>query len=343
MCDGTERVGGYFRPPRHVFSMGSYAPKGMRHTSEAARFVRQQAHLLYIRAMEYLERLVEEKRVKTPDGDEIAYHVIGRGKPMLLANGLGGSWRAWAHQIRHFADRYRFISWDYRGMYQSPVPRDRRAMQVPLHAEDGLAVLRAEGITEGAGVLGWSMGVQVALEMFRREPKLFDALVLINGVAGSPFKTLANSPTVGRFAPSLLRSLQRVSGGVEAWTRLAVKWPYTAQAAIMLGITSKTVDVELFRGMAGSFVGLDMEVYMRILEQLGEHDAHDVLPRISQPVLVIAGGRDLMTPRAAAERLVRSVKHGELYVIPEGTHYLAVEYPVLLNQRIERFLAEQGF
>ena len=292
--------------------------------------------------MEDLERLVEEKRVKTPEGDEIAYHVIGRGKPLLLANGLGGSWRAWAHQIRQFADRYRFISWDYRGMYQSPVPRDKRAMQVPLHAEDGLHVLRAEGITAGVEVFGWSMGVQVALEMFRREPKLFDSLVLINGVAGSPFRTLANPPTIGSLAPPILRGLQRVSGGVEAWTRLAVKWPYTPQLAMKLGIASKTIDIELFRGMAGSFVGLDMEVYMRILEQLGDHDAHDVLSRIEQPVLVIAGGRDLMTPRAAAERLVRSVKHGELYVIPDGTHYLAVEYPALLNQRIERFLMEKG-
>jgi pimeloyl-ACP methyl ester carboxylesterase len=306
-------------------------------------FLRQAVLLLYIRAMQDLERLVEEKRVKTPEGDEIAYHVVGRGKPVVLANGLGGSWRAWAHQIRHFADRYRFISWDYRGMYQSPVPRDPRAMQVSLHAEDGLHVLRAEGISEGAGAFGWSMGVQVALEMFRREPKLFDFLVLINGVAGSPFKTLANSPTIGQFAPPILRSLQRMSGLVEASTRVAVKWPYTAQVAMKLGIASKTIDVELFRGMAGSFAGLDMEVYMRILEQLGEHDAHDVLPRITQPVLVIAGGRDLMTPRAAAERLVHSVKDGQLYVIPDGTHYLAVEYPKLLNARIERFVEEQGF
>jgi pimeloyl-ACP methyl ester carboxylesterase len=37
------------------------------------------------------------------------------------------------------------------------------------------------------------------------------------------------------------------------------------------------------------------------------------------------------------------VKDGQLYVIPDGTHYLAVEYPKLLNARIERFVEEQGF
>ncbi len=290
--------------------------------------------------MQDLERVVEEKRVRSFDGSELAYHAVGQGPPIILANGLGGSWRAWAHQIRHFADRHRFISWDYRGMYQSPVPRDRLALGVTVHALDGLAVLEAEGI-ERASVLGWSMGVQVSLEMFRRAPRLFDSFVLVNGVAGSPFRTLAGSPRIGRLAPPILRTLQRVSGLVESSTRSVVGWRGTPGVAMHFGLASRSIDVELFRGMAGSFAELDMGIYMRILEQLGDHDAHDVLERIEAPVLVIAGGRDLMTPRIAAERLARGVPHGELYVVPEGTHYLAVEYPRLLNERIERFFGER--
>lgn len=290
--------------------------------------------------MKDLERSVEEKRVRSFDGAEIAYHVVGQGPPIVLANGLGGSWRAWAHQIRRFSGEFRFVSWDYRGMYQSPVPRDRDAMAVGVHADDGLAVLAAEGI-DRAGVFGWSMGVQVALEMFRRAPRLFDRLVLINGVAGSPFKTLGGSPTLGGLAPPLLRGLQRVPGLLQAVTRRAVSWNGTADAAVRMGIASPTIDREVFAMLAGSFAGLDMQVYARILEQLGEHDAHDVLERIEVPVLVMAGGRDLMTPRVAAERLVRGVRRGELHVVPEGTHYLAVEYPEILNERIARFQAER--
>ncbi len=291
--------------------------------------------------MRELEAQVEERRIRSFDGAEIAYHVVGRGRPVLLVNGLGGSWRAWSHQIRRFSATHRFVSWDYRGMYRSPVPRDRDELAVARHALDGLAVLAAEGITR-CDAFGWSMGVQVSLEMFRSAPTLFSSLVLINGVAGSPFKTLGGVPGAGGCAPSLLRGFQRAPGLLTAITTHAVSWPGTVDLAVRLGIAAQTIDRDVFGTLARSFAEIDMGVYARILEQLGEHDAHDVLPRIRVPLLMIAGGRDMMTPRIAAERIVRGVAKGELFVVPDGTHYIAVEYPDLLNERIERFHREHG-
>lgn len=291
--------------------------------------------------MQDLEQQVEERRIRSFDGAEIAYHVIGSGPPIVLVNGLGGSWRAWSHQIRRFCGTHRFVSWDYRGMYQSPLPPQRDELSVMRHALDGLAVLDAEGISR-CEAFGWSMGVQVALEMFRHAPRRFSSLVLINGVAGSPFKTLAGSAAVGGFAPPLLRSFQELPGLLAAVTGRAVRWPHTVDLAVRLGVAGKTIDREVFGSLARSFAGLDMRVYARMLEQLGEHDAHDVLPRIDVPLLMIAGGRDLMTPRVAAERIVRGVQRGELFVVPDGTHYIAVEFPALLNERITRFHAEHA-
>src|SRR5690606_4562592 len=109
---------------------------------------------------------VEERRIQSFDGTNLAYHNVGQGRPILLCNGLGGSFMAWAHQIAHFRDHYRFISWDYRGLYQSGPPKGHDALRVEDHARDGLAVLEAEGVTKTA-IVGWSMGVQVALEIFR--------------------------------------------------------------------------------------------------------------------------------------------------------------------------------
>ena len=50
---------------------------------------------------------VEEPRVESTHGTDLAYHVVGDGLPILLANGLGGSWKAWTHQIAFFQDRVR--------------------------------------------------------------------------------------------------------------------------------------------------------------------------------------------------------------------------------------------
>jgi pimeloyl-ACP methyl ester carboxylesterase len=187
------------------------------------------------------------------------------------------------------------------------------------------------------------MGVQVALELFRRAPERIASLVLINGVAGSPFKTVANMPRLATIAPPILRAAQRIPNLISRVTATLVSWDHTPRVAKTIGIAARTLDEELFHEIAGTFVGLDMELYVRTLEQLGAHDAHDVLHTIDVPLLMIAGGSDLMTPRSAAQSVVDSVKGAELLVVPGGTHYLAVEYPEVINLRVERFFATRGY
>lgn len=283
----------------------------------------------------------EEHRIDSFDGTKLAYHVVGDGPAVLLANGLGGSWKAWSHQIRYFQDRYRFVSWDYRGLYRSERPANPDALTVVDHARDALAVMDAAGIDQPA-VLGWSMGVQVALEIFRMAPERLKLLVLINGVAGKPWSTAFNVPRLGACVPIALSLARSVPGIVQSVTRRVVRWPETVTWAKRVGLAGQTLDEEIFAELARSFANLDMDRYMRTLELLGDHDAHDVLPELDLPVLVIAGDRDLFTPRAAAERMVRQVRGAELLVVPGGTHYVAVEYPELVNLRIEKFFRERG-
>ena len=86
-----------------------------------------------------------------------------------------------------------------------------------------------------------------------------------------------------------------------------------------------------------------MDLYVHMLELLGEHDAWDVLPDVDIPTLVVAGDRDAMTPRKVAEAMVRGIEGAELMVVPGGTHYVSVEYPELVNLRIEKFFRERGY
>lgn len=285
------------------------------------------------------ELRAEEKRI-TSEGVDLGYHLLGPegGSPILLANGLGGSWKAWSHQLRHF-DSARFVSWDYRGMYASKRPATLTALDPRSHARDALAIMDRERI-EQVTVFGWSMGVQVALELARLAPDRVGPIVLVNGVAGRPWQTLANSPALGRLAPPVLRLARRVPGLLRAGTTAAVGWEATPRLLQRMGLTSRNMDLELFHTLASSFGGLDMEVYVETLRQLGEHDAYDVLPKLRHPLLLIAGARDLMTPRAAFERIANEVQGAEMLVIPGGTHYVAVEYPDVVNHRIQRFLKQ---
>ncbi|MCA9534146.1 MAG: alpha/beta hydrolase [Myxococcales bacterium] len=289
-----------------------------------------------------MQPAVEERRVRSFDGTDIAYHTVGQGRPVLLCNGLGGSWVAWTHQIRYLSDRYRFISWDYRGLYRSGPPATPGALQIDAHARDGLAVLDAEGV-ESAALLGWSMGVQVALETFNLAQERVSNMTLLNGVSGQIYESVMNLGFMDKVVPPTLRALGGAPRMVEAVVRQAVGFPGTVQLAKALGLAAPTLDEDIFRALAASFKGLDMGVYLRLLELLGEHDATPLLPRVDVPVLVVAGDRDVMTPRAAAARMAASIPGAELMVIPGATHYAAVEYPELVNLRLEKFWLERGY
>jgi pimeloyl-ACP methyl ester carboxylesterase len=166
--------------------------------------------------------------------------------------------------------------------------------------------------------------------------------MLINGVAGKPYRSVMNLGLMGDILPPVIRGIGSVPRLVEAVTRRLVSMPETVQWAKRLGIASRTLDDEIFHQLAGSFANLDMGRYMRILEYLGEHDASSVLDTVKVPTLIIAGDRDLMTPRAAAERMARRIPGAEIMLVPGGTHYVAVEYPELVNLRAEKFFRERG-
>lgn len=285
---------------------------------------------------------VEERRFVSFDGTEIAYQVVGQGRPILLCNGLGGSWEAWSHQIQYFRDRYRILSWDYRGLYGSAVPENPAALTISDHARDALALLKEEG-AERAAVVGWSMGVQVGLEIFRRAPEKVASLVMVNGVAGRPWDYVFNLNLVGRLLPPFLRGLRSMPRTIESVVRQATRLPDPGQWVKRVGLAARTFDEQVGSEVIEKFRVLDMDLFIRLLERMGEHDAWDLLPTIDVPVLIIAGSRDVLTPRSAAERMARRIRGSEIMIIPGATHYAALEYPEMVNLRLEKFLRERGY
>lgn len=285
---------------------------------------------------------VEERRFVSFDGTEIAYQAVGQGRPVLLCNGLAGSWKAWTPTIQYFRDRYRLLSWDYRGLYGSGPAATPSAIRVSDHARDALHLLEEEGI-ERVAILGWSMGVQVALEMFRQSPETVASLALVNGVAGRPWDHVFNLSVSGRLLPPFLRGLRTVPRAIEALIAQASRLPDVESWITRIGLAARTLDADVFSALVEDVRALDMERYIKMLEQLGEHDAWDLLPQIDVPTLLITGSRDAFTPRAAAERMARRIRGSELMVIPGATHYAQLEYPEMLNLRLEKFWRERGY
>jgi len=285
---------------------------------------------------------VEERRFVSTDGAEIAYQTIGQGRPILLCNGLGGSWEAWTHQIQAFRDRYRLLCWDYRGLYDSGAPPDPISVSVRDHAADAKALLDHEGI-DRAAVLGWSMGVQVGLELFRMAPDRVASLAFINGVAGRPWDYVFDLNIIGRLLPPFLRGLRSMPRAIERLVKQATRIPDPSEWIKRMGLVAQTLDEEVADRVIERFRSLDMEVFVRQLERMGEHDGWELLATVDVPLLIITGSRDILTPRTAAERMARRTRGSEIMIIPGATHYAPLEYPEMVNLRLDKFFRERGY
>ncbi|NUN15515.1 MAG: alpha/beta hydrolase [Myxococcales bacterium] len=258
----------------------------------------------------------------------------------MLTNGLGGDIHAWHHFVTHFAPSTRIISWDYRGLYASSTLGQRTSVTMPHHLEDMVAVIGAARC-EKIVLVGWSMGVQLNFEWMRNYGDRVNGIIAINGTAGTPFRTAFQTDLVERHIPQAFEFIRKYWQKAAPWgARLAGSQAFL-RSLQLLGLVGHTLKSNDFMDLAKAFAKLDFGVYSDILESVGNHSAHDVLPTINVPTLIMAGQHDLFTPVTTAREMSEAITDAELYVVPGGTHYCPLEFPELTNLRIEKFLRDR--
>lgn len=283
--------------------------------------------------------LFEARYVRAPDGTRLRYFDSkGDGPVIVLANGLGGPFSVWEPYLRLWSGKYRLLSWDYRGLYGSTLGHDRVKLDISTHAEDLAVIFQHAGVSQ-ASFLGWSMGVQVGIEFSSRYPALTSALILANGTYGRPLGGVP-LPFSGLVLPPLVRGVKQFHG-VGRWILGHVSRSRMSYAVLRrLYLIAPSFERELFEQMVQEFESVDLETYLKLLESLQDHDARHLLHRLNVPTLVIAGARDILTPPWFAREMAQSIPRAKLFVVPDGTHYSAAEYPAAIAARIEHFLRQ---
>jgi pimeloyl-ACP methyl ester carboxylesterase len=114
--------------------------------------------------------------------DELSIHYLvrGRGEPLLLIHGLGGSGADWAFQVAALEHRFRVIVPDLPGSGHSQPPRSEYTIAGFAGAlwklMDHLKIVQPN-------IVGFSLGGAVALEMATLRPACVPKLGLINSLA----------------------------------------------------------------------------------------------------------------------------------------------------------------
>jgi pimeloyl-ACP methyl ester carboxylesterase len=285
----------------------------------------------------------EHQRVRTDDGVELSVQVTGDGPPVLLANGIGVVRPGLDFLAAHLAPRHRVICWDYRGAGASRLEEPRsvasagEAFGMQRQARDALCILDHLDVSRAA-VLGWSMGVPVGLELYRLAPDRVGGLGALFGAAGRPFLQAFGAPISGA-VERFVGLLFRVPGPAQLLMDAAVALPPVAWAVLTTArFVGPGAHRKNFAANVHAVANAHRRIYFGTLRELARHDAHDLLPEVRCPTLVVAGGKDLLTPPAAARRMAEVLPDAELVIIPDASHFGVIEHGPALWDPVDRLL-----
>lgn len=277
------------------------------------------------------------------DGTPLAFASGGdkHARALVCCNGVGVSTFFWDYVGEYFSKTHRVVVWDYRGHGASGVPPRGSKLSMAAIADDLARVLDANGI-DRAVLLGHSMGCQVILEFAHLFPDRALGLIPMLGSYGHPADTFLD-PRVGR---TLYELAYRVGTAIPdllgIGNRMVLRKPLAWQVARLTGLVHPDLcrreDMEPY---LEHLARQDVGVFFEHARAAVEHDAGPYLGDIRCPALVVAGERDLFTPRHLSVEMASRLQNAELLEIPRGSHAALIEQPELINLRIEKFLRER--
>jgi pimeloyl-ACP methyl ester carboxylesterase len=226
---------------------------------------------------------------------------------------------------------------DYRGHGNSDSPKDYSKLSIETLAKDLKLMMEEAGITE-AILLGHSMGVNVVLEFYKQFPKSVKGMVLANGTPTKPLDTLL-----------LSNSLRPAFGVLEKAFRQfphlsQTLWKYQKDNKLVsrvigsLGFNTAHTSSEEIQTYVNNIAEIDPKVFLSLIRNYDKYDGMSWLQGVTAPTLVLAGQKDLIIPAEKSQLLHQLIPNSQIEVVPNGSHCSQMDFPDLVNQRIQEFI-----
>jgi len=298
----------------------------------------------------------DKKEVKAPmlkheyadvNGVRLHYVTAGKGKLIMFVHGFPEFWYEWKNQLAEFGTDYQAVAPDMRGYNLSSKPAEVDQYQVKYLVEDLRALAEKLGhkkfilvAHDWGGAVAWAFAIA--------HPDYLEKLIIIN------------APHPGVFQRELRENpaQQKASGYMLMFRSPQAEQTLSANNYALL------VQVVLGEGLkTGVFTEEDKKAYIEAWSQPGaltgglnyyraarvgppaEGDKQPAnfaagLPSldVKVPTLVIWGERDIALLTGNLEGLDKFVPNLTIKRIPDGTHWVIHEKPVLVDSYIREFI-----
>jgi len=257
--------------------------------------------------------------VSRANGHDIYYEKAGSGPPLVLIDALPFDHNLWLYQVQRFSAHFTTLAMDLRGWGHSAKPHAPFALADM--GNDILGVLKDEGVSRGAVMLGCSIGSKLALMLACDRPDIFSAAILVGG----------NSGPQAQFD-------HRIAAYREHQAKGTLKEYHLGH--LRHGVTQAWADTPIGRYLLNGFVergaALDAESIAQVFGALTVSDLTDRLPAYKSPTLIVNGEFD--NALKGGTRTASLIAQAEHKIIPGTGHCCFLEDPASFDALVIDFL-----
>jgi pimeloyl-ACP methyl ester carboxylesterase len=267
--------------------------------------------------------------VAETNGITTFYEDTGDGPAVVLVHGHSLDLRMWKYQLAPLVDMgYRVIRYDVRGHGRSTVPTSEYTWD--NYSQDLADLLGAVNVTEGAHVVGLSMGGAIALKFTLDHPGQVASLTLVDSA-------LPGFTYSGEFSSEIiaLRDAVRAEGAGPAFERLWLPHP------LFDGLRPHP---DKFAEATEMVAGFQAAEYLEEAEtpDYVQPDLAAQLGEVAVPTLVVVGEDDVPDFKLIAEIMGSTIPGARMEIMPGRGHTPPMEDPASFNRILMQFLASVG-
>ena len=269
----------------------------------------------------------------------IKYTLHGqRDRPLIIfCNGIGASTTAWSSLLTALSSEYCCLIWRYDGT-ESPPTSD---LTISSHAMMLCGVLERIQKTPFA-IIGWSMGVQVALQAAHILTAPPSCLILLNGAANNPTSDVLNQKWLWPLIFPLLGQLQNSGSWLKRLGHEAQASPLFLKAFTHFFISTRCLSPNLDRAafvtLLKTWLSVDLRHIARQLLLLDESDNLHHATSFQGSALIIAGATDPLVALCRTEELSKLLEGSELVILDSSTHFSLMEKTEDINKIASAFI-----
>jgi pimeloyl-ACP methyl ester carboxylesterase len=264
----------------------------------------------------------------TASDANVYYEDFGDGTPIVFTHAAQATHAIWDHQTGVLADRFRTVTWDWRGVGRSDKPRTGYTLETL--AGDLIALIEHLGV--GPAVLvAQGSGTHAMLEAYYRRPDLVSKLVL---VSGAPWH---NGDRDGEKGGLSAEFTEWVNGEMAGGGQICAQFYANLYNRYMFHTDPGSA-------VGGWFLNMALETPMFVLDRyrrsLKVVDHREKLHTVTCPVMIAHGRYDSKQRYEGAEYLAKRLPDARLVTFEKSAHLPNLEEAARFNEELSRFAEE---